>query len=133
MSAFITSVRHSAFVDFVDIFIGYRSKQCTWKPSVMATELIRMWISFSTKKLFLRNENLNIFSWYLLKTYAVHTFYTFLFILLYYAVFTLQILLDPFFNILTHMILAVAQYSEQNSMLVVMCCVLQNYLCIIKR
>ena len=74
----------------------------------MATELIPMWISFSTKKLFLRNENLNTFSWYLLKTYAVYTFYTFLFILLYYAVFTLQILLDPFFNILTHMILAVA-------------------------
>ena len=61
MSAFITPVRCCIFVDFVNIFTEYRSKQPTSEVSVMATELIRLRISISTKKLFLQNENLYTF------------------------------------------------------------------------
>ena len=43
------------------------SKQCTLEASVMATELVSSTILFATKKLCLRNENVNTFHRYLLK------------------------------------------------------------------
>ena len=54
-------VHLSTFVDFVNIFIRYRSKQRTSELSVMATKMVSTTVFFPVKKLFLQNENLNKF------------------------------------------------------------------------
>ena len=46
------SVHLSDFVDFINIFIKYRSKQRTLKLSVMATKMVSTMDLFLIKKLF---------------------------------------------------------------------------------
>ena len=52
------SVHLSDFVDFVNIFIKYRSKQHQSELSVMATKMVSTTVFFLAKKLILGNENL---------------------------------------------------------------------------
>ena len=55
------SVHLSASVDFVNIFIRYRSRHLISEISVMVTEMFSTSGFSCKKKLFLRNENLNKF------------------------------------------------------------------------
>ena len=52
------SVHLSDFVDFVNIFIKYRSKQRQSELSVMATKMVSTTVFFLAKKLILGNKNL---------------------------------------------------------------------------
>ena len=84
------SVHLSALIDFVDIFIKYRSKQSTSELSLMVTEMVSTTFFFPIKKLFLWNKNLNKFHRCLFKTYNLHTFkirYRLLF-MLYFELFS---------------------------------------------
>ena len=67
------SMHLSAFVDFSNIFIRYRTKQGTSELSIMATDMVSTMALFPIKKLFLRNENLNKFCRCLLKSYSLYT------------------------------------------------------------
>ena len=53
------SVHLSAFEDFSNIFIKYRSKQSTSELSLMTFEIISAMVFFPIKKLFLQNKNLS--------------------------------------------------------------------------
>ena len=50
-----------AFVDYVNIFITYRSKQSTSELSLMVTEMVSTTVFFPIKKPLLRNKNLDKF------------------------------------------------------------------------
>ena len=68
-------VHHSAFVDFINVLIRYRSKQqCILELSVMATEMVSPMVFFPVMKFFFWSENLYKFCKCLLKGYAQHTF-----------------------------------------------------------
>ena len=67
----ITSVHLFTFLDFINIFIRYRPRQCISELPVMATEMVSITV-FSNKELF--NRNLNKFHRCLLKTYVLHAF-----------------------------------------------------------
>ena len=70
------SVHLSAFVNFQNIFIRYRSRHRTLELSVMATEKVSTTMFFPVKKIFLWNKNLNKLYKCLLKTYTLNTYST---------------------------------------------------------
>ena len=70
----IKSLHFSAFLDFANLFIRYRSKQSTSELSLIATEMVSTTVFFPIKKLFLQNENIDNFRSCLLKNYILHTF-----------------------------------------------------------
>ena len=66
----------SAFIDFLNIFIRYRSKQSTSELSLMATDMVSTTF-FPIRKLLLQNENINQFGIFLFKTFALHFLFKF--------------------------------------------------------
>ena len=68
----VMSVHLSAFVDFVNIIIRYRSRHQMSELSVMANEMVST-VFFPVKKLFLQNKNLIKFHKCLLKAYTLYT------------------------------------------------------------
>ena len=50
------SVHLSALIDFVDIFIKYRSKQSTSELSLMVTEMVSTTFFFSYKEIILMEQ-----------------------------------------------------------------------------
>ena len=70
----IISVDLSAFSDFVNVFIRYRSKKNTSQLSLMVTEMVFTMVFFPIIKLFLQNEKFNKFCRCFLKNYNLHNF-----------------------------------------------------------
>ena len=68
----IMSLHLSDVIDFINIFIRYRSKQYKSELSVMATKIVSTVGFFLVNKLFLLNENINKFHKCLLKIYTLY-------------------------------------------------------------
>ena len=68
------SVHLSACIDFVNMFIRYRSKQHILELLAMPTNMASTMVFFPLKKYFWRSENLDQFRKCLLKAYTHYTF-----------------------------------------------------------
>ena len=68
------SVSLSAYVDFVSIFVRYRSKQRTLELLAMPTKMVSTMVFFHFKKFFMRDENPVKFHKCLFKAYTHYTF-----------------------------------------------------------